>query len=43
MIGKDVFFAFLGLCISILIAVAANPVVRKEFMEYIKVVFGKSI
>lgn len=40
MIRKDVFYAFLGLCISILIAIAANPAVQTEFMYYLHLVFG---
>jgi phosphate/sulfate permease len=41
MISKDVFYAFLGLCISILIALAANPVVQAEFMQYMNMVVGE--
>ena len=41
MIRKDLFFAFLGLCISILIAVAANPTVQAEFIYYLHMAFGK--
>jgi phosphate/sulfate permease len=41
MIRKDVFYAFLGLCISILIALAANPVVQAEFMRYMYRVIGE--
>lgn len=35
MIRKDVLFAFIGLTVSIIIAVAVNPVVSEEFMYYI--------
>lgn len=35
MISKDVLFAFIGLTVSIVIAIAVNPVVNEEFMRHI--------
>ncbi len=43
MIGKDVLFAGIGLAVSVIIAVAVNPIVHEELMQYIRKALNLSL